>query len=210
MTTKATYGRLPNEIVDAHKTAWIKLSPICCNVIDQYKQQLDWALRKRPSSTLKEMTETLWESKKDFYISSGNICLLCWVTKIKNSNIWNDRRYNLDVENDIKFLWNNKYQISIAWEKYWLTDVINYQDINIIIEYHPENSSINYSIPWKHTGIINLNKNYLINPLTVYKDKVAKTKINFRAQNKDFELIIDIPFDTKSVNNQNKNLENAA
>jgi len=211
MTTKPTYGRLPNEIINAHKTAWIKLSPICCDVIENYKQQLDWVLRKRPSSTLKQMTEIIWESKKDFNISSWNICLLCWITKIKNSNIWNDRKYKLDIENDIKFLWNNKYLISIKGEKYWLPWVLNNTNLNVILEYHPENSSIIYTVPWQNKGTIILSKNYLVNPLTVYKDKIAKTKINFRAQNKDFELIVDIPFVAKNTNNnQNKHLKNAA
>jgi len=211
MTTKPTYGRLPNEIINAHRNAGIKLSPICCDVIEKYKQQLDWALRQRPSTTLKDMSEIMWESKKDFYISSWNICLLCWITKIKNSNIWNDIRYHLDIENDIKFLGNNKYQISIPWKKYWLPGVLNNPDLNIILEYHPENWSINYTVPWENKWIIILNKTNLINPLTVYKDKVAKTKITFRAQNKEFELIINIPFETNSINNnQNSSLKNAA
>jgi len=202
MTTKpTTYGRLPNEIVDAHKSAGIKLSPICCDAIEKYKQQLDWALRQRPSTTLKDMSEIIWESKKDFEISSWSICLLCWVKRIKNSKIWNDRRYNIDTENDIKFLWNNKYKISIPGEKYWLPGVLNNPDLNITLEYHPENWTINYMVPWEHRWTIILNKTNLINPLTIYQDKVAKTKVNFRAQNKDFELIIDIPFKTNSASN---------
>jgi hypothetical protein len=209
MITKPKYGRLPKEIIEAHKKAWIKLSPICCDAIEKYKQQLDWALKKRPSSTLKEMSEIIWESKKDFYISEGNICLLCWITKIKNSNIWNDRKYYFDLENDIKFLWNNKYQISIEGTKYWLPGVLNNPDLNIILEYHPENWSINY-YDWTHKGTIIINKSNLINPLTVYRDKVAKTKINFKAQNKDFELIIDIPFENKSVNNMENNSQEQA
>jgi hypothetical protein len=50
----------------------------------------------------------------------------------------------------------------------------------------------------------------LINSLTVYNDKVAKTKVNFRAANKDFELILDIPFQTKSTNNTDYNHEKQA
>ena len=53
-------------------------------------------------------------------------------------------------------------------------------------------------VPWEHRWTIILNKTNLINPLTLYKDKVAKTKINFRVQNKDFELILDFPIKTAS------------
>jgi len=195
------YGRLPNEIINAHKTAWINLSPICCDVIDRYKQQFEWVLRKRPSSTLKEMSEAR-EHKKDFTISSWNICLLCPITKIKNSNIWNNRIYKLDIENDIKFLWNNKYLISIKWEKYWLAGVLNNPDLNIILEYHPESGTVNYTAPLEEVWTINLSKNNLVKPLIhTHIDKTAKVKVNFRAQNKDFELILDIPFSNKYANN---------
>ncbi len=212
ITNKSSYWRPSNEILKAHKKAEIKLSPICCDIIEKYKEQLDWALKKRSSTTLKNMQESLWKPKKDFNISSWNICLLCGVIKIKNSSIWNDRRYKLDIENDIKFLWKNKYLISIKGDKYWLPGVLNNPELNIILEYNPENSSINYKIPDQNkTWTIILNKSNLVNPLTIYKDKVAKTKIHFRAKNKNFELILDFPLNKKNINNnQNNNLKNTA
>jgi len=197
--------RLPNNILEIHKKTEMKLSPICCDLIEEYKKNFNWILRKRPTTTLKNMIENIGESKKDFSISAGSICLLCSTKKLPNLGLWKDRKYNFDIEKDIVFLWNNKYKISIPGEKYKIPGTINNPDINIILEYEPQTWKIIYQVPGESKWVIILNKTNLINPLTLYQDKVAKTKINFRAQNKDFELILDFPIKTANSPEYNEN-----
>ncbi len=193
--------RLPEKILAAHQTASLKLTPICCETIENYKNTFDWIIRQRHSTTLKNMQENIWESKKDFNITWWNICLLCWVTKIENTNIWNDRRYKINPLNDITFLWNNKYKISIKWEKYWLPWVLNNPDINIFFEYDSKNWIINYNT-WKQKWSIIISKQNIINKNTFKSDRIVKTKIKFRAYNKDIELFLDFPLKNPS-NNRN-------
>ena len=195
--------RLPEKILTAHQAASLRLTPICCETIEKYKNTFDWIIRQRHSTTLKNMQENIWESKKDFNITWWNICLLCWVTKIQNTNIWNNIRYKINTENDIIFLWNNKYTISIKWEKYWLPWVSNNPDINIDFEYDSKNWIVNYNTQKQKWSII-ISKQNIINRNTFQSDKIVKTKIKFRAYNKDIELFLDFPLRNSSNNTNYK------
>jgi hypothetical protein len=202
MVTKPRTWRVPNNVLEIHKNIWIQLSPICCEIIETYKNKLVWITTEDSSITLKNIQENMWESKKDFEVFSGKIFLSYWNK---------DKSYNINVQDDIKFLGNNKYYIKISWEKYWLRGVLNNPDINILLEYNTEDSSINYTVPSKNRWKIIINEENIINRATILREKTAKTKVVFRADGKNMEFVLSFPFwEQKQVNNTNYQKLNAA
>ncbi len=170
------------------------LSAICKETLESFREQMRIIEEKEQ----KEINN----NKKDFYIE--NWTLIVMESQLKRSWLerywlWHDRTYELSNKN-IEFLWNNKYKITILWKEYWLPNIYNNPDINLVIQYNAEEWKVNYSIPWRDKWTIIISKYNILNSNTMFIDKAVKVKINFTVYGKDLTLVLHFPLKTEKEN----------